>query len=225
MKKSFFYIILFLCVIFLVSFVSWCLRVNYPDINTKAIRLKGGQKGIVITIDLCPSSKPYEKKLFDALDAWGMKRGKSIPVYVCVAGKWTGKHTADLAAIKACKHLKIVWVNHSYTHPVENGFLDNPKINFTAEVYVNYDYMQSADLQPSKYFRFPGLIHNPERLAQLQKMDFVNLDADAWLGKGQPIKDGSIVLIHGNGNESALVVNDFIGFLRGYSGEIRSLRK
>ncbi|MFA5839464.1 MAG: polysaccharide deacetylase family protein [Candidatus Margulisiibacteriota bacterium] len=177
----------------------------------------------MITIDLCPSSKPYEKKLFDALDAWGMKKGKSIPVYVCVAGKWIGKHPADLAAIKAYKHLKIVWVNHSYTHPVENGFLDNPKINFTSEVYVNYEYMQSYDLQPSKYFRFPGLVHNPERLVQLQKMGFVNLDADAWLGKGQPIKDGSIILIHGNGNESPLVVKEFIRFVKGYKGEIRSL--
>jgi peptidoglycan/xylan/chitin deacetylase (PgdA/CDA1 family) len=122
-----------------------------------------------------------------------------------------------LEQIKGYKHLAITWVNHSYSHPVENDFLNNPAVNFTREVEVNITLMQKYGLKPSKYFRFPGLRHNPQRLSQLSKMGCVNLDADAWLGKGQPIKDGSIVLIHGNGNESPQVVANFIQFLEASS--------
>ena len=166
-------------------------------------------KSFVLSIDLCPSSKPYEKELFTHLDQWGRKQGKPVPVMIAVSGKWIEQHEKELEKLKQ-KYLSITWVNHSYSHPVENDFLNNPKVNFAYEVKHNIEVMKKHGLKPSKYFRFPGLRHNAERLKELKAMGYVNLDADAWLGKGQPIKNGSIILIHGNGNEKAGVVDKFI---------------
>ena len=224
MKNIFVLLILIICIFFLVYLVSSCLSVYPNKINTKPQRHVGEQKGITVTVDLCPSSKPYEKRLFDALDTCGKKKGKLIPIYVCISGNWIKKHPADLVAINVYKNLDLIWVNHSYTHPTENGFLDNPRINFTQEVQANLNLMRNSSLTPSQYFRFPGLIQNQQRLQQIAQMGYINLDADAWLGKGQPIKEGSIILIHGNGNEQPGVIDAFIVFLKGYKGDIRNLK-
>jgi len=171
------------------------------------------EQGIVISIDLCQSHKPYEKKLFRALEDLGRKQGKSVPIAVSIAGGWIKKHQGELAELKKM-YLNITWVNHSYTHPGANDFLNNPKVDFKHEVLANIELMKQNGLTPSKYFRFPGLRHNALRLKQLHDLGYTNLDADAWLAKGQKIKAGSIVLIHGNGNEQPGVVNKFIAYLK-----------
>ena len=179
---------------------------------------------IAITIDLCPSSKPYEAKLFKYLSSL------RAPVAVCVSGRWIERHEQELEAIKEM-NLNITWVNHSYSHPVSDDFLNNPKVDFRYEVLHNVNVMRNHHLVVSKYFRFPGLRHNKQRLTALAKMGYVSLDADAWLGKGlwrakssqQPIKNGSIVLIHGNGNENKGVVDKFINYLKSNKVEIVSL--
>ena len=171
------------------------------------------EPGIVISIDLCQSHKPYEKKLFLALEELGHKQGKPVPIAVSIAGGWIRKHQAELAAIKKM-YLNITWVNHSYTHPVANDFLNDPNVDFRHEVLANIELMKQNGLKPSKYFRFPGLRHNALRLKQLYELGYTNLDADAWLAKGQKIKAGSIILIHGNGNEEPGVVDKFIAYLK-----------
>lgn len=165
--------------------------------------------GIILTIDLCPSSKPLDAQLLNYLEALGHKLGKPVPVMIAVSGKWIEQHDKELEKLKH-KYLDITWVNHSYSHPIENDFMNNPKVNFAYEVKHNIEVMKKHGLKPSKYFRFPGLRHNAQRLKELNAMGYINLDADAWLGKGQPIKNGSIVLIHGNGNEWPGVVDKFI---------------
>lgn len=167
-------------------------------------------KQIYLTIDLCPSSHVYEAKLFNFLDQLGKQQGQKLPVAIAVSGSWVKGHEEELAQIKSKKHLAITWVNHSYSHPVKDDFLNNPQVNFQYEVLENIKVMQANGLKPSKYFRFPGLVHNQKRLAELKAMGYVNLDADAWLGKGQRIKNGSIVLIHGNGNEAPGIIDRFI---------------
>lgn len=156
---------------------------------------------ITISVDLCQSHKPYEKRLFVYLDNLAEKLGKPVPIAICVAGGWLQKHQQELKEIKAYKNLDITWVNHSLTHPVDNDFLNNPKVAFKKEVYGNFALMKKYGLKPSKYFRFPGLRHNKARLALLKKMGYTSLDASAWLAKGEPIKDGCVILVHGNGNE------------------------
>ncbi|MCX5750161.1 MAG: polysaccharide deacetylase family protein [Candidatus Saganbacteria bacterium] len=155
---------------------------------------------IVITIDLCPSSKPYNKELFDYLDTLSKKLGYPIPVAICPSGTWILKHADELAKIKSLD-LDIAWVNHSYSHPVDRDFLNNPKINFKYEVEENLKIFKKYGLKPSKYFRFPGLRSNKKRLKELAEMGYIPLGANAWLAKGQKIKNGSIILVHGNGNE------------------------
>ena len=41
----------------------------------------------------------------------------------------------------------------------------------------------------------------------------IPIGSDAWLAKGQPVHKGSIVLIHGNGNEP-VGIKDFIRLLQ-----------
>ncbi|WP_345329642.1 hypothetical protein [Mucilaginibacter defluvii] len=45
----------------------------------------------------------------------------------------------------------------------------------------------------------------------------IQVGSDAWLAKGQRATPGSIVLIHGNGNEP-IGVNDFLQLLRSERG-------
>ena len=119
-------------------------------------------------------------------------------------------------------YLAITWGNHSYSHPVADDFLDSKKVDFRQEVLKNITTMKKFGLQPSRYFRFPGLRHNPQRLKELKSLGYVAVDANAWLGKmhwwhrfiGGKIKAGSIILIHGNGNERAGVVDEFIDWLK-----------
>ncbi|MBU0629840.1 MAG: hypothetical protein KKC80_02845 [Candidatus Margulisbacteria bacterium] len=157
-------------------------------------------KEFAVTIDLCPSHKPYEARLFNYLDHLGKKLGRPLPVGVSVSGKWIRQHPRELEKIKKC-YLDITWINHSLTHPIANDFLNNPTVNFTQEVMGNIYLMKANGLSPSIYFRFPGLRHSSVRLAELKALGYRKLDADAWLAKGKKIKDGSIVLVHGNGNE------------------------
>lgn len=174
---------------------------------------------IVISIDLCPSSKRYDKKLFKALEDVGKKRGKPVPVAIAVSGNWITGHLDELEEIRKM-YLDITWVNHSYSHPVKDDFCNNPKVDFISEVEKNIELFRKYQLKISKIFRFPGLRYNTKRLKQLADMGYIAIGADAWLGKGEKIKGGSIVLIHGNGNEAPMVVDDFIKYLKNHEKEI-----
>ena len=50
-------------------------------------------------------------------------------------------------------------------------------------------------------------------LTQITGFGLIPIGSDAWLAKGQKAMPGSIVLIHGNGNEP-IGVNDFISLLK-----------
>jgi len=199
----------------LIFFAFGCVKspVKVAELFSSEIKTSPAVENIAVTIDLCPSSHPYAKELFNALGSISKRVGKPVPIAVCVSGRWLERHQSELAAIRRL-NLNITWVNHSYSHPVDHDFLNNPDVNFNYEVLHNVKVMERYGLKPSKYFRFPGLRHNQQRLAELKQMGYISLDADAWLGKGQPIKNGSIVLIHGNGNESPKVVKNFIIFLK-----------
>ncbi|MNT87847.1 hypothetical protein D3C86_1607280 [compost metagenome] len=51
----------------------------------------------------------------------------------------------------------------------------------------------------------------------------IPIGSDAWLAKGQHAQDGSIVLIHANGNEE-VGVQDFIQLLNSEQKNIRNKR-
>ena len=221
LKKIILFLSLILVLISLFLYFQPKKQIDQVDIKISQNRGDPTSEIIVITIDLCPSSKKYEKELFVFLDRLGKKTQKPLPVGIAVSGKWLLRHQDEFQAIKKL-YLNITWINHSYSHPIENDFLNNPAINFTAEVLDNIKLLEKNNLKPSKYFRFPGLIHNQMRLKQLSDLGYITLDANAWLGKGQKIKSGSVILIHGNGNESKKVVNEFIYYLKMHEKEILS---
>jgi len=158
------------------------------------------QNDLAITIDMCPSTREANRSLFNYLERLGKKLHQPLPVAISLSGNWITNHKKELAEIRKM-YLAITWVNHSYSHPVENDFCNSQTVNFTREVGANLLLFQKYGLKISQFFRFPGLRCNQERLRELNKLGFIALGADAWLAKGQKIKGGSIVLVHGNGNE------------------------
>ncbi len=160
--------------------------------------------GIAITTDLCPSTKPWNRPLYEMLVALGEKLHRPLPVGIAVSGKWMERYPKALGQLIRWDRegkLAITWINHSDTHPVKGGFLVNPRIDFSREVENQFLRMRREGIFNGPFFRFPGLVFNSVRLKQLGEMGFVAVGADAWLAKGQRVRNGSIILVHGNGNE------------------------
>jgi len=74
-------------------------------------------------------------------------------------------------------------------------------------------------LLPSVFFRFPGLVSDQQLVFKITDFGLIPIGTDAWLAKGQAPQAGSIVLIHGNGNEP-VGVNDFIALIKEKAPEV-----
>ncbi len=187
------------------------------------------EKGITLTIDLCPSQKPLDRIIFSSLIAEFAKVESPVPVAISVSGKWMMKHESDLAWLKqlsAGGRLKITWINHSYNHRVNNlplseNFLLSKDTDLKSEVLNNEQLMLKNGLVPSVFFRFPGLVSDQQVVQQISSYGLIATGSDAWLAKGQHAQNGSIVLIHGNGNEE-IGVNDFIQLLQQKKIEVKN---
>lgn len=172
------------------------------------------QQKVVLTVDMCPSSKPYETQFYDWLKTTGS------PVGVALTAGWGLKHQAEFNNLKqiAKQYNNITWVNHSYRHPYVKGLPDDKNFlliagtNIEHEVLDNEIFMIENGLTPSVFFRFPGLISNYAIVQKISDWGLIATGSDAWLAKGQIPKAGSIILIHGNGNEPA-GVNLFFKYL------------
>lgn len=186
------------------------------------------EQGINLTIDLCPSHKPFDRVIFQSLfSAFKGKSGR-LPVAISVSGKWILKHQEDLNWLKNLDNgaLQITWVNHSYSHvynnqPLTSNFLLSKGTNMDVEVLENEKLMLRNGILPSVFFRCPGLVSDKAVIDKLLSYGLIAVGSDAWLAKGQHPGDGSIVLIHGNGNEE-LGVKDFIKLLQQENTAIRS---
>ena len=179
------------------------------------------EKGITLTIDLCPSHKPLDRIIFQSVFDEFKKIEKPAPLAISVSGKWMIKHQEDLNWLKSFadkKELNITWVNHSYNHevnslPLAENFLLAPGTNLDIEVLENEKLMLKNGLTPSAFFRFPGLVSDKAIVQKIEAYGLIPIGSDAWLAKGQQPNAGSIVLIHGNGNEET-GVKDFIQLLK-----------
>ena len=56
-------------------------------------------------------------------------------------------------------------------------------------------------MQGLVFFRFPGLVSSSPLMQAVAAHHLISLGADAWLALGQTARDGSIILVHPNGNE------------------------
>ena len=132
-----------------------------------------------------------------------------------------------LKKLQQDKEIYITWVNHSFNHhvsptaPLKENFLLEHGTDIYFEVTETEKAMLKNGLLPSVFFRFPGLVSDQQLVNTITNFGLIPIGTDAWLAKGQQPQAGSIVLIHGNGNEPT-GVNDFIKLLQSKTKQIAS---
>lgn len=186
------------------------------------------EKGITLTIDLCPSHKAMDRIIFTSLIAEFKKIEQPVPVALSITGRWMLTHADDLnwlKSLEAQQEIAITWTDHTYNHhfspsaPLATNFLLAPGTDLNFEILGTELAMIQHGLLPSVFFRFPGLVSDQRVVTQVLSYGVIPVGSDAWLAKGQQPSAGSIVLIHGNGNEPVGVA-DFIRLLRSRSADI-----
>lgn len=179
------------------------------------------EKGITLTIDLCPSHKPLDRNIFSSVIAAFPKSERPVPVALSITGKFMLSHTDDISWLQSLEKsgdLKITWTNHTFNHyynpkfPLNLNFLLEAGTNLNFEILGLEQAMIERGLLPSVFFRFPGLVSDQNLVDKVTNYGLIPIGSDAWLAKGQQSHAGSIVLIHGNGNEP-IGVADFIKLL------------
>lgn len=188
------------------------------------------ESGINLTADLCPSHRPLDKRIFTDIFNEFKKVERPVPVALSVTGVWMRQHPQDLEWLKqmqADHEIYITWINHSFNHrvslkaPLKENFLLEPGTDISYEVLEAEKAMLKNGLLPSVFFRFPGLVSDQQLVYKITGFGLIPVGTDAWLAKGQQPQAGSIVLIHGNGNEPT-GVNDFIKLLQSKTHSIAS---
>jgi hypothetical protein len=186
------------------------------------------EAGISLTADLCPSHKPLDRRIFTDMINQFQKVEKPAPIALSVSGLWMLAHSADIEWLKKLRdagEIRVTWVNHSYNHrvsakaPLRENFLLEPGTDINYEVLATEKLMLKNGLVPSCFFRFPGLVSDQQLVFKITDYGLIPIGSDAWLAKGQQAQNGSIVLIHGNGNEP-VGVTDFINLLRSKTRQI-----
>ena len=137
-------------------------------------------------------------------------------------------HTEDIDWLKNLvkqKDITITWVNHTYNHhydpnlPLTKNFLLEPGTDIDFEILGTEIAMLQHGLMPSVFFRFPGLVSDAKMVQAVTGYGLIPIGSDAWLAKGQAAHAGSLVLIHGNGNEP-IGVKDFINLLKTQQSQV-----
>jgi hypothetical protein len=168
------------------------------------------QRGIDLTVDLCPSNKPLDRSFFTQLIGAFANEERPVPVAIAVTGVWMTEHPGDfewLTGLVDKGDLSVTWVNHSYSHrfdrsrPLQRNFLLEQGTDLEKEVTKTETALIEKGQVPSVFFRFPGLVSNRELYLKIISWGLVPVGSDAWLAKNQQPQNGSIVLVHGNGNE------------------------
>ncbi|QOW09582.1 polysaccharide deacetylase [Kaistella flava (ex Peng et al. 2021)] len=179
-------------------------------------------KGIVLTIDLCPSHKPLDRIVFTSLINEFNKYEKPVPIALSITGRFMITHSEDIEWLKNLEktgYINITWVNHTYNHhfnpkvPLKNNFLLEPGTDLNFEILGTEMALLEKDLKLSAFFRFPGLVSDHQLVEDVTNYGLIPIGSDAWLAKGQVAHNGNIVLIHGNGNEP-LGIKEFSNLLQ-----------
>ncbi len=168
------------------------------------------QEGINLTADLCPSKLPLDRTFFTELIRQFSPEEKPIPIALSVTGNWMLDHRDDLQwliDLDKKGELAITWINHSYNHrwsdtvPIQENFLLKKGTNINLEVLKTEWKMIEYGITPSVFFRFPGLVSDSTVFAKITAYGLIPVGTDSWLAKNELPRDGSIVLVHANGNE------------------------
>ncbi len=165
-------------------------------------------KGIVITTDLCPSSKKgFEDRLYLALIK---KFNNPVPVTLFITKRWILKHKEEFKQFKKWDRegkLAITWGNHTARHiyhpkaKLEHNFVLSPEENLTSDILDLEVELLEDGIAPSIFFRFPGLVSNKKSIDIVTNLGLITIGTNCWIAKGDKIKNDSIILLHGNKNE------------------------
>ncbi len=162
--------------------------------------------GGYFTGDLCPSRKPMDRAFLATL------AGKTAPapIALSISGRWLKHHFEDfrwLLDARARGEFAITWINHTYTHPYRRGAAEGANFLLAPGVDPDFEILQTERLliangeTPSLFFRFPGLVSSSPLMQAVRRHHLISLGADAWLALNERPHDGSIILVHPNGNE------------------------
>lgn len=188
----------------------------YPLENQGVTHAAHGENGNILTIDLCPSSKPFETEFFYRLVKLSDRAKKPTPITIAISGMWLIQHPNEfkwLLTQEKNGKLLITWANHSFSHayyadlPYSQNFLLSEGTNLDMEVLLTEKYLLEEGELPSVFFRFPGLVSDRSLIKKIKQYGLIPLGADAWLAKHQKITPGGIILVHGNSNEHAGVIS------------------
>ncbi|WP_457605347.1 polysaccharide deacetylase family protein [Nitratifractor sp.] len=189
--------------------------------------LTHGDRGLYLTTDLCPSSKKgYEERLYRALFE---RLPRPVPVTLLVTKRWMDAHPAAMMQLQSWQkenRLNITWGNHTAYHhyhpgrPLKENFVLSPEERLVSDVLELEKALIERGLTPSVFFRFPGLVSDRKAVKTVKDLGLIVIGTDAWLAKGQQPKEGSIIFVHGNGNEPG-GVDRFLELLE--RGKIRVL--
>jgi len=125
--------------------------------------------GAFLTIDMCPSVKPFEALFFEKLISYS--ENEATPVAICMTGLWMINHADEfnwLTQQEKNGKLKITWVNHSFSHvyyadltsenDLKRNFLLDPNTNQEHELMSIEQLLIKKGQTPSVFFRAPGLV-------------------------------------------------------------------
>ena len=164
--------------------------------------------GMVVTTDLCPSSKKgFEDRLYREIIK---KFPNPVPVTPFITKKWINKHKQEFNQLKQWQKegkLNITWGNHTALHiyhpkaPLDKNFVLSEEENLTKDILTLEETLLKNGEIPSVFFRFPGLVSDDKAMKIVSNLGLIVIGSNSWLAKGEPIKDGSIILLHGNKNE------------------------
>lgn len=166
----------------------------------------GERGGEYLTGDLCPSSKPLDREFLVSLEG----KSEPTPIALAISGLWLKNHFLDyrwLIDQERERALRITWVNHTYSHPFKKGLAEGHNFLLSSGVDPDFEILETERLliangaTPSLFFRFPGLISSSPLMQTVRRHHLISLGADAWLALNQAPRDGSIILVHPNGNE------------------------
>lgn len=175
--------------------------------NSGVASWRAAQRGVWLSVDLCPSKKPLDRWIFTELTG---DRRSPLPVFLDVSGRWIADHGDDFAwliALESAGHMDVAWVGHGEEHPYDprvpytRTFDLTPGLDFSAEVFKTEKRLIAAGRSPSVWYRFPGLISSPALVDTLLSWGLIPLGSGAWLNKNESPRDGDVVLVHANGNE------------------------
>jgi hypothetical protein len=202
--------------------IKHCTTSSYPLQNGGIKHALTEVSGFFLTVDMCPSVKPFEREFFEKLISFKPISGP-FEVGISISGLWMLGYPKEFAWL--CEqnnkgNLHITWINHTFGHlyyhdlPLDKNFLRFSPIEMDAQ---NHSLFTEANLRneellseqlllehgqlPSVFFRFPGLVSDENLIRCLGNLGLIPLGADAWLAKGEQPQPGSIILVHGNGNE------------------------